>query len=143
MYGLCIGIHISSCRGSIGTKHRHRLYQIITSINILGKIRITDGCIIKDKCIYTIVFTIEKAGNTYVVLFRSAKHQITSGTDKMNICCFKSFKVHSIRIFIRMVVIDRILAEALAKDIGIRTAAAVQVIITCTADQSVVAVFSG
>ena len=143
MYGLCIGIHISSCRDTIGTKHRHRLYQIIASINILGKIRITDGCIIKDKCIYTMVFTIEESGNTYVVLFRSAKHQITSGTDKMNICCFKSFKVHSVRVFIHMVVIDSILTEAFAEDIGIRTAAAIQVIITCTADQSVVAVFSG
>ncbi len=88
------------------------------------------------------VFTIEKSGNTYVVLFRSAKHQITSGTDKMNICCFKSFKVHSVRVFIHMVIIDRILTEAFAEDISIRTAAALQVIIACTADQSVVTVFA-
>ena len=41
-----------------------------------------------------------------------------------------------------VIIIDRILTEAFAEDIGIRTAAAIQVIITCTADQSVVAVFS-
>ena len=42
-----------------------------------------------------------------------------------------------------VIVIDHILAEAFTEDISIRTAAAVQVIITCTADQSVVAVSSG
>ena len=35
-----------------------------------------------------------------------------------------------------------ILTEAFAEDIGIRTAAAVQRIVACTADQGVVAVFS-
>ena len=42
-----------------------------------------------------------------------------------------------------VIVENGILAEAFTKDIGIRTAAAFQAIITCTADQGVVAVFSG
>ncbi|CWM96254.1 Uncharacterised protein [Neisseria meningitidis] len=41
-----------------------------------------------------------------------------------------------------VVIIDRILTEAFAEDISIRTAAALQVIITGTADQSVVAVIT-
>ena len=60
----------------------------------------------------------------------------------MNICCFKSFKVHSVRVFIHMVVIDHILAEAFAEDIGIRTVTTLKEVIARTADQGVVAVFS-
>ena len=41
-----------------------------------------------------------------------------------------------------VIVENGILTEAFAKDIGIRTAAARQVIITCTADQGVVAVIT-
>ena len=41
-----------------------------------------------------------------------------------------------------VVIIDHILTEAFAEDISIRTAAAAQVIITCTADQGVVTVFT-
>ena len=41
-----------------------------------------------------------------------------------------------------VIVENGILTEAFVKDIGIRTAAAIQVIITCTADQGVVAVIT-
>ena len=41
-----------------------------------------------------------------------------------------------------VVIINRILAEAFAEDISIRTGSAFQVIITCTADQSIVTVIT-
>ena len=118
------------------------LYQFFDSGNI-QYFAIIEMNLVDTVSSWAIVLEIVLNSHLSTAVFCRDKEIVTSPSKIQHIGCNAIGKADDVFASGRVVVIiDRILTEAFAEDISVRTAAALQVIIAGTADQSVVAVIT-